>query len=203
MYGAFYHLSEKPFQIDTDPRFLWYGAKHEEAMANLRYGLMNGNGVSVLTGDIGTGKTTLINALVKTFDDRVLIAKINHPSLDSIEFLTLVAKTFDASVAIDGKSDLLLFFNRFLQQVRTQNKIALLIIDEAHHLSTELLEEIRLLGNIEHAGKSLLNIILVGQNELGPCCFHSNAGRCGNGLPKSTRSRPYLWRKPSSMSDIA
>lgn len=168
MYDSFYKLAEKPFKISTDPRFLWCGEKHGEALANLSYGLMDGNGFVVLTGDIGTGKTTLVNALLETLDNRVLVAKINHPSLDAMEFLTLVAKTFDPSVSIRGKSDQLLFFNSFLRQAHAQGKIALLVIDEAHRLSVELLEEIRLLSNIEQAGQRLLNIILVGQNELKP-----------------------------------
>ncbi len=168
MYDSFYNLAEKPFKISTDPRFLWCGEKHKEALANLSYGLMAGNGFVALTGDIGTGKTTLVNALLETLDDRVSVAKINHPSLDTIEFLTLVAKTFDPSVSINGKCDQLLFFNSFLRQIHAQGKVALLIIDEAHRLSVESLEEIRLLSNIEQAGQSLLNIILVGQNELKP-----------------------------------
>ena len=105
MYDSFYNLAEKPFKISTDPRFLWCGEKHAEALANLSYGLVDGNGFVVLTGDIGTGKTTLINALLETLDDRVLVVKVNHPSLDTSEFLTLVAKTFDPSISINGKSD--------------------------------------------------------------------------------------------------
>ena len=166
MYLSFYRLKEKPFNISTDPRFLWYGEKHREALANLKYGLLEGNGYVVLTGDVGMGKTTLVNALIETLDDNVLVANINHPTLDTIEFLSLVAKTYDASAEIANKTDFLLFFKSFLQQTYTQNKTALLVIDEAHRLSKELLEEIRLLSNMEQTGNKLINIFFVGQNEL-------------------------------------
>lgn len=168
MYDSFYNLTEKPFQISTDPRFLWLGEKHQEALANLKYGLLDRNGFIVLTGDIGTGKTTLVNALIDTLSENVLIAKINHFSLEIDEFLILVAKTFDPTASISRKSELLLFFNAFLQKAHSEGKICVLIIDEAHRLSMELLEEIRLLSNAEQRGKKLLNIIFVGQNELKP-----------------------------------
>ena len=166
MYISFYKLSEKPFNISTDPRFLWRGEKHLEALANLKYGLLEANGYVVLTGDVGTGKTTLVNALVETLDDRVLVANINHPTLDTIEFLNLVAKTYDASVEITSKNEFIFFFNSFLQKTHTAGKVVLLVIDEAHRLSTELLEEIRLLSNMEQAGRKLINIFFVGQSEL-------------------------------------
>jgi type II secretory pathway predicted ATPase ExeA/Tfp pilus assembly protein PilF len=168
MYDSFYNLSEKPFGISADPRFLWGSETHNEALANLEYGVMERNGFVVLTGDIGTGKTTLVNALLDMLSDDVLIAKINHPSLDTTEFLTLVAKTFDPSAVVSGPSDLLIFFGSFLKKVHNDGKIALLIVDEAHRLSKEVLEEIRLLSNIEQDGTRLLNVIFIGQKELKP-----------------------------------
>lgn len=168
MYDSFYNLAEKPFDISADPRFLWCSETHNEALANLKYGVMERNGVVVLTGDIGTGKTTLVNALLDMLSDDVRIAKINHPSLEATEFLTLVAKTFDPSAIVVGQSDLLLFFSSFLKKVHNDGKIALLIVDEAHHLTPEVLEEIRLLSNIEQNGTRLLNIIFIGQKELKP-----------------------------------
>lgn len=168
MYDSFYNLTEKPFQISTDPRFLWLGEKHREALANLKYGLLDRNGFIVLTGDIGTGKTTLVNALLDTLDDNVQVAKINHPSLETHEFFAQFAKALDPSAAISDKSDMLVFFNSYLQQAHVDGKAVLLIIDEAQHLSTDLMEEIRLLSNIEKSGEKLLSIIFVGQNELIP-----------------------------------
>ena len=168
MYNSYYNLTAKPFKIDTDPRFIWFGEIHKEAMANLKYGLLDRNGFIVLTGDVGTGKTTLINALLDTLDGDVRVVKINHPSLEINEFLILVAKTLDPTVALSDKSDLLLFFNSYLQRAHAEGVTVLLVIDEAHRLSIDLLEEIRLLSNIEWAGEKLLNIMLVGQNEIKP-----------------------------------
>ena len=166
MYLPFYKLAEKPFNISTNPRFLWRGEKHQEALANLKYGLLEANGYVVLTGDVGTGKTTLVNALVETLDDNVLVANINHPTLDTVEFFNLVAKTYDASADIVSKTEFLFFFNSFLQKTHASGKVVLLVIDEAHRLSKELLEEIRLLSNIEQSGNKLINIFFVGQDEL-------------------------------------
>jgi type II secretory pathway predicted ATPase ExeA/TolA-binding protein len=166
MYLTLYKLLEKPFNISTDPRFLWCGEKHQEALANLMYGLLEPNGYVVLTGDVGTGKTTLVNALIETLDDNALVANISHPTLDVIEFFSLVAKIYDASAEITTKTEFLLFINSFLQKSHAEGKVVLLVIDEAHRLTKELLEEIRLLSNIEHAGTKLISIFFVGQNEL-------------------------------------
>lgn len=165
MYTSFYKLSELPFNISTDTRFLWRGEKHEEALANLKYGLLEANGYVVLTGDVGTGKTTLVNALIENLDDNVIVANINHPTLETVEFFHLVAKTYDPSAEIKSKTEFLFFFKSFLQKSHAAGKVVLLVIDEAHCLSKELLEEIRLLSNMEHAGMKLINIFFVGQNE--------------------------------------
>jgi len=168
MYESFYNLSEKPFQINTDPRFLWLGEKHQEALANLKYGLADRNGLVVLTGDIGTGKTTVVNALLEALDDKVSVAKINHTSLEPDQFLSLMAKTLDPEFVVAGKSDLLLFFHNFLKKEHADGRTVLLVVDEAHRLSAAAMEEIRLLTNIEQDGKSLLSCIFVGQRELLP-----------------------------------
>ena len=166
MYLPLYKLLEKPFNISTDPRFLWRGEKHEEALANLKYGLLEPNGYVVLTGEVGTGKTTLVNALIETLDDSVLVANINNPTLDTIEFFNQVAKTYDASAEITSKTEFLFFLNSFLEKAHAGGKAVLLVIDEAHRLTKELLEEIRLLSNIEKAGTKLISIFFVGQKEL-------------------------------------
>ncbi len=168
MYTSFYGMAEKPFQISTDPRFLWLGEKHREALASLKYGLLDRNGFVVLTGDVGTGKTTLINALLDDLGDNVCVASINHPSLETNDFLSLIAKLLEPGFESTAKSDLLIFFNSYLQQANADGKVILLIIDEAHRLSIQLLEEIRLLSNIEHAGQKLLSIFFVGQDEIKP-----------------------------------
>jgi type II secretory pathway predicted ATPase ExeA/cytochrome c-type biogenesis protein CcmH/NrfG len=166
MYLSHYNLAEKPFRIDTDPRFLWFGEKHQEALAVLKYGVRDRNGFVVLTGGIGTGKTTILNALLQSLEDDVLVANINNPKLDTLDFLKIVAKSFEPTAELDSKADFIIGFNRFLHQAHADGRIVLLVVDEAHCLSPELLEEIRLLSNVEQAGKRLINIFLVGQDEL-------------------------------------
>jgi type II secretory pathway predicted ATPase ExeA/Tfp pilus assembly protein PilF len=166
MYDSFYQVNENPFKICTDPRFLWCGEKHSRILSSLIYGLMDHNGLIVLTGDIGTGKTTLVNAFLKIVGSDVYVAEINHPRLGANEFLTLVAKRLDKRFTGTSKSDLLLFFDSFFRRVHAEGKIVLLIIDEAQQLPMELLEEIRLLSNMEYAGQRILSTMLVGQSEL-------------------------------------
>jgi type II secretory pathway predicted ATPase ExeA/tetratricopeptide (TPR) repeat protein len=165
MYRSYYNLSAKPFNISADSRFLWLGDDHKEALATLKYGLAEGNGYVVLVGAVGTGKTTLVNALLADLDERVLVANINHPTLDVAEFLAFVAQTYDPAAAVASKSDCLHFFKTFLHKAHADGKRVLLVIDEAHRLSTEVLEEIRLLSNIEQAGRKLIHIFFVGQTE--------------------------------------
>ena len=166
MYLSYYNLTEKPFRIDTDPRFLWFGEKHQEALAVLKYGVLDRNGFVVLTGGIGTGKTTLLNALLESLGGDILVANINNPKLEILDFLKIVARSYEPGAVVDGKADFILTFNRFLQQAHADGRIVLLVIDEAHRLSQDLLEEIRLLSNAEKAGKRLINIFFIGQNEL-------------------------------------
>ncbi|MFH2045090.1 MAG: AAA family ATPase [Pseudomonadota bacterium] len=175
MYTSFYNLSAKPFQINTDPRFLWLGEKHKEALAVLRIGLINQNGFLLLTGDVGTGKTTLVNALLKSLDNNVLVASITDPNLDLMGFLNHIARSFKIPQRFDRKEDFLIDFKNFLENTCLNNaKQVLLIIDEAHKLSKELLEQVRLLSNIEMPERKLINIFLVGQNELNQTLISNN-----------------------------
>jgi len=165
MYLSHYHLESKPFQMSTDPDFLWLGEKHKEAFATLKYAVVENKGILALTGDIGTGKTTLVNALIQNLGDDTLAATIYDPSLGVLEFFNIISNAFNMGRTFDSKGDFLIYFKRFLKKVRAQNKKVLLIIDEAQGISNELLEEIRLLSNLEHEYVQLLNIFFVGQNE--------------------------------------
>jgi type II secretory pathway predicted ATPase ExeA/tetratricopeptide (TPR) repeat protein len=168
MFDSFYSVAENPFKICTDPRFLWCGEKHTQVLSNLIYALLDRNGLVVLTGDIGTGKTTLVNALLNIIDADAYVARINYPSLNAMEFLRAVAKCLDPDFSGRDKCDLLLFFDSFSQRVHDEGKAVLIIIDEAQHLSMEVLEEIRLLSNMERDGQRILSVMLVGQLELLP-----------------------------------
>lgn len=165
MYLSYFNLKQNPFQISTDPQFLWLGEKHEEALATLRYGVEDNKGFLLLTGDVGTGKTTLINALLKMLDDSTMVATIRDPGLEVMDFYNYTAHVFAIKGNFTSKSSFLIQFERFLTEANEAGKQVLLIIDEAQRISQELLEEVRLLSNIEKENGKLLNIFFVGQVE--------------------------------------
>ncbi len=168
MYTSFYGLQAKPFQISTDPTFLWLGEKHREAISMLKYGIQKDahTGILLLTGDVGTGKTTLINALFKYLDKNVLRVSISNPNLEGLDFLNYIAAAYGSRKIFKSKSQFLINFSRFLKNAHAKNKKVLLVVDESQLLSHSLLEEIRLFSNIEENGQSLIHTFLVGQHEL-------------------------------------
>lgn len=166
MYRSHYSLAKKPFQLSTDPKFLWLGEKHKEALATLKYGVVDQKGFLLVSGDVGTGKTTLINALLESIEKDTLVANITDPALDLIEFFNFVALSFNIPEKFDSKIDFIVYFSQFLKKVYSENRSVLLIIDEVHSLSKEVLEHIRLLSNIELPEEKLINIFFVGQNEI-------------------------------------
>jgi len=165
MYLAHYELKEKPFKISTDPKYIWLGENHREGISVLEYGVLDNKGFLLITGDVGTGKTTLINVLLERLGNDMIVANITNPVLEQLDFFNIVAHEFKSDITFDSKGAFLSYFNRFLNDCYSKNKKVILIIDEAHRLDQELLEQIRLLSNIERPDTKLLNIFFVGQNE--------------------------------------
>ncbi len=165
MYTSYYNLKAKPFRISTDPTFIWLGEKHKEALATLKYGVLDNKGFMLLTGDVGTGKTTLINMLLSSLGEDVCYAFVPDPRLELIDFFNYIARAFGVGRDFSSKGRFLFEFGSFLASACDRKKKVLLIIDEAQLLTQDLLEEIRLLSNIQRDGNHLLNIFFVGQNE--------------------------------------
>ena len=167
MYKAFFHLESDPFTINPDPRFLFMMPQTLEALASLQYGISSKKGFMVLTGEVGTGKTTLLrhtlNALHRT---RIHSSFIFNPRLDTLEFLEFLLSDFGLTPATRTKSGMLIELNRWLIEKFRQKEVCVLVVDEAQNLSAEMLEEIRLLTNLETSTEKLLQIILSGQPEL-------------------------------------
>ena len=188
MYQTFFGLNKKPFQITTDPSFLWMGKKHREALSTLKYGVMDNKGFLLITGDVGTGKTTLINRLVEDIKDRAYTAKVPDPGLSKYDFYRMVARYFGLPIEVRTKSDFLEPFSRFLNDARAERKSVLLLIDEAQRLKHDLMEEIRLLSNLEHQDAKLLNIFFVGQNEFNAILMQPE----NRALMRRTISNPWI-----------
>lgn len=165
MYQSFYKLNAKPFQITSDPKFLWMGEKHSEALATLKYGILENKGFLLLTGDIGTGKTALINQLVRMIDVAAIVATIPDPGLNTMDFFNFLAQEFEIEKKFASKGEFLIQLKQFLLNAETSQKKVLLIVDEAQRLNNDLLEQIRLLSNIELDNRKLINIFFVGQTE--------------------------------------
>ena len=165
MYLSYYNLTDKPFSISTDPKYLWLGEKHKEAYSVLKYGVLDNKGFLLLTGDIGAGKTTLIHALTTSMGSGVIWATVPDPGLELMDFYQFIANEFNMEGTFTTKSEFIKIFRCFLHQSHANRKKVLLIIDEAQRLSNELLEEIRMLSNIELNEVKLLNIFFVGQIE--------------------------------------
>lgn len=169
MYEQFYGLRELPFELSLDPKYLYLTASHREALSTLEYGLSSGKAVTVLTGEAGTGKTTLLRAALTSPRCRnVGWIALSNPAMTREEFVHTLARRFGLSAdAARSKAVLLEELERLLHERRRRGELTALVVDEAQSLSTELLEEIRLLANIETSTEKLLSLVLVGQPELG------------------------------------
>jgi general secretion pathway protein A len=167
MYKAFYNLKRNPFEITPDPTFLFPTTRHNEALASLYYGVTSHRGCVVLTGEVGTGKTLLLRSLLGLLQRRdIAFALIFNPTLSPLEFLRYIAGDLGLPAAGKAKDELIHLLNSYLLHRHQKGLTTILVVDEAHHLSTEILEEIRLLTNLETSQRKLLQVILAGQPEL-------------------------------------
>jgi type II secretory pathway predicted ATPase ExeA len=167
VYKRFYGLQKNPFEITPDPSFLFTTKGHNEALATLYYGVRRRKGFVVLTGEVGTGKTLLIRSLLQLLKlGDVHYAYVFNPRLGPVEFLQYIAGDFRLPISSKTKSELLLELSSFVISRYKKGLTTVLVADEAHHLSEEVLEEIRLLTNLETSEEKLLQILLVGQPEL-------------------------------------
>ena len=184
MYNEFYGLNKKPFNMTPDPAFLYLTKQHREALAGLTYAILDRKGFLALSGMAGSGKTTLLAwVLQKLPRGRIQSSVILNPTLTREEFLELAMLGFGLPNIPANKAQRLWTLQKFLLKGKQEGKVSVLIIDEAHKLSPDLLEEIRLLGNFEHADDKLLQILLVGQSEL-----------------DEVLSRPELWQLKQRIS---
>ena len=166
MYTEFYGLTRSPFEMTPDPSFLYLGEAHREGLATLVYAVNSGKGFVMLTGEVGTGKTTLLHALLAHLDSTTNSAFLFNPRLDPMGFFRMLFEELGVGPARETKAEYLLALNHYLIEKLAANERVLLIVDEAQNLSAEMLEEIRLLSNLETPTTKLIQIMLVGQPEL-------------------------------------
>jgi general secretion pathway protein A len=167
MYNAFFGFSENPFSLSPDPAFFYRSEQHEEALANLVYGVQARKGFIVLSGEVGTGKTTMLECLRDYLESQYIeFAFIFNSRINGEQFFEMIAYDLDLPCARSSKTEVLFALNQLLVEQAQDGRTVVLIVDEAHNLEWDVLEEIRLLGNLENRNGKLLQIILAGQPEL-------------------------------------
>ena len=167
MYKAFFGLTRNPFEISPDPYFLFATARHNEALASIVHGVLRHKGFIVVTGEVGTGKTLLVRCLLELLRRQdIASANVFNPCLSPLEFLRYIVGDLGIKTTNQDKGSILLELNNYLIARHRNHTTTVLIVDEAQHLEPELLEEIRLLTNLETSQQKLLQIVLVGQPEL-------------------------------------
>src|SRR5712691_3546230 len=166
MYEEFYGFRDNPFRLTPDPDYLFLSTTHQEALGHLLFGVKEGSGVVVITGEIGAGKTTLLRTLVRNLDDKTIVAYIFNPALSAIELLQTINTELGLSSFSTSKKELIDDLNRFLLTQQAARRRVVVIIDEAQDLEPSVLEQLRLLSNLETERDKLLQIMLVGQPEL-------------------------------------
>lgn len=195
MYKNFFGFKERPFKLVPNPAYLFMSRSHEEAMAHLTYAMKQGDGFVEITGEVGTGKTTICRAFLESLDENTEAAYIFNPKLDSIQLIKAVNDEFGISSDADNIKDLIDTLNSFLIEKRAEGKNVILLIDEAQGLNKEVLEQLRLLSNLETTNHKLLQIILVGQPELGEKLDSRELRQLSQRISLSCRLIPLNYRE--------
>ena len=193
MYRSFFGIRALPFGSSPDPRFLYVMPQIRETLACLQYGIAARKGFVVMTGEVGTGKTTLLKTVLSTFSKgRVSTAFVFNPRLDVLDFLEFVLTDFGIEPTNRTKSGMLIQLNRWLVERYRDHGVCVIVVDEAQNLSWELLEEIRLLTNLETSSEKLVQIVLSGQPEL--------EEKLRNPVVRQLRQRVSLWCKTRALT---
>ncbi len=190
MYKKFFGFKERPFQLVPNPAYLYLSKCHEEALAHLSYAISQGDGFVEIIGEVGTGKTTLCRVFLESLTTGIEAAYIFNPKLNSIELLKAVNDDFGIDSSPDTIKELIDILNRFLMEKKAAGKKIILIIDEAQNLTIEVLEQLRLLSNLETTTSKLIQIILVGQPELGKTLDSYELRQLGQRITLSCRLVP-------------
>ncbi len=190
MYTDFFGFREKPFRLVPNPAYLFLSRGHEETLAHLAYAVSQDEGFVEITGEVGTGKTTLCRVFLDNLDDKTEAAYIFNPKLDALQLLKTINGEFDIDSGPDNPKDLIDALNRFLMARAGEGKHVILLIDEAQNLSRAVLEQIRLLSNLETSTRKLLQIILVGQPELHETLHSHDLRQLGQRISVSCNLEP-------------
>ena len=172
MYTRFYGFKERPFEINPDPDFLFLSESHREALAHLIYAAKERKGFTVITGEVGTGKTTLVRALLSRLNGKVKTAYVFNPKLTSIDFLRYICEDLGLKEEKLSKGQYIAQLQNFLLEHYSRDEQVILIVDEAQNLTPVLLEEVRLLTNLETSKNKLLQVMLIGQPEFNKVLDH-------------------------------
>lgn len=195
MYKDFFNFRELPFKLVPNPAFLFLSRSHEEALAHLSYAVTQGDGFVEITGEVGTGKTTLCRAFLENLDQQFEAAYIFNPKLDSMQLIKAVNDEFGIDSTPDSIKSLIDILNSFLITRKSAGKKTLLLIDEAQNLSKSVLEQLRLLSNLETTQDKLLQIILVGQPELGEMLDSHDLRQLGQRVTLNCHLSPLTFRE--------